>query len=214
MCNLYSCVKPRDTIGRLFRTTRDSTPPTPPSFPGIFPDTLAPVVFNSADGERELTFMRWGFPPPPKGNRPVTNVRNVKSSFWRAWLKPEYRVLVPVTSFCEYTDSTPKIPHWFALNDERPLFAFAGIWRPWTGTRKNETGEHRLFSFLTTESNGVVGPVHQKAMPVLLTKSEEYETWLTASTEEALNLQRPLPDQEMSIVGVGARFDGEGPRLP
>ncbi len=27
--------------------------------------------------------MRWGFPPPPKGNRPVTNVRNTKSGFWR-----------------------------------------------------------------------------------------------------------------------------------
>jgi putative SOS response-associated peptidase YedK len=30
--------------------------------------------------------------------------------------KPEYRCLVPATSFCEYTDSQPKIPHWFALD--------------------------------------------------------------------------------------------------
>jgi putative SOS response-associated peptidase YedK len=41
------------------------------------------------DGARELVSMRWGFPPPPKvGTRPVTNVRNVKSPFWRQWLKP------------------------------------------------------------------------------------------------------------------------------
>jgi hypothetical protein len=26
-------------------------------------------------------------------------------------------------------------PHWFALGADRPLFAFTGIWRPWTGAR-------------------------------------------------------------------------------
>jgi putative SOS response-associated peptidase YedK len=209
VCNLYSCVKPREQISRLFRATRDTTPPDIPlSFPAIFPDTLAPVVYNAADGARDLTLMRWGFPPPPKGNRPVTNVRNVNSSFWRAWLKPEYRVLVPVSAFCEYTDSTPKVPHWFALAEERPLFAFAGIWRPWTGTRKKQDGDHRLYSFLTTESNAVVGPVHRKAMPVLLTTDKEYEMWLTAPTEVALQLQRPRAEEKMMVVAKGARFDG------
>jgi putative SOS response-associated peptidase YedK len=79
--------------------------------------------------------MRWGFPPPPKvGNHPGTNVRNVSSPFWRAWLKPLYRCLVPLTSFSEYKDTKPrKTPVWFALNKDRPLAAFAGIWRPWTG---------------------------------------------------------------------------------
>jgi len=36
---------------------------------------------------------------------------------------------VPVTSFREYTGSLPKVPYWFALADDRHLFAFAGIWR-------------------------------------------------------------------------------------
>jgi hypothetical protein len=40
------------------------------------------------------------------------------------------------------------VTHWFALDDSRPLFAFAGIWRLWTGERKGETGEHQLFAFL------------------------------------------------------------------
>ena len=80
--------------------------------------------------------MRWGFPPPPNlGTRPVTNVRNLASPYWRGWLKRECRCLVPATAFCEYTDSTPKLPHWFALEPTRPLFAFAGIWRPLAGTR-------------------------------------------------------------------------------
>jgi hypothetical protein len=32
--------------------------------------------------------------------------------------------------------------------------------------------EHRLFSFLICEASGIVGPVHLKAMPVLLTTPE------------------------------------------
>jgi hypothetical protein len=67
-----------------------------------FPDTLAPVVRTARDGERELTMMRWGFPRPPNlGNAPVTNVRNLKSPYWRGWLKAEWRCLVPAASFCE-----------------------------------------------------------------------------------------------------------------
>src|SRR5262249_49012772 len=87
-----------------------------------------------------------------------------------------------------WTDSQPKIIHWFALNEERPLFAFAGIWRPWTGEPKGETGEHHLFSFLTTESNEVVRPIQAKAMPVLLTTEEECDRWLQGTVEEAVAL--------------------------
>ena len=68
-------------------------------------------------------------------------VRNTASSYWTPWLTRGYRCLVPTTSFCEYTDSLPKVPHWFALTDDRPLFAFAGIWRKWTGVRGKEEGE-------------------------------------------------------------------------
>jgi putative SOS response-associated peptidase YedK len=46
----------------------------------------------------------------------------------------------------------------------------------------------------------VVRPIHKKAMPVILTTQEEVETWLTAPYEEALKLQRPLPDSLTAIV--------------
>ncbi len=49
-----------------------------------------------------------------------------------------------------------------------------------------------LFGFLTTEPNNIVGPIHPKAMPVILTRPEEVEAWLTAPVEEALKLQRPF----------------------
>ncbi len=65
-----------------------------------------------------------------------------------------------------------------------------------------------LFAFLTTEPNNVVGPVHPKAMPVILTTQDEIETWLTAPPEEALKLQRPLPDDALRIVARGTKEDG------
>ena len=119
MCNLYSLTRAPEELRRAFRIMHDRTGNLPP-LPDIFPDQLAPVVRTRRDGERELTMMRWGFPPPPAlGTRPVTNVRNVKSPYWRGWLRPDFRCLVPATSFCEYTDSQPKVPHWFALGGAR-----------------------------------------------------------------------------------------------
>lgn len=213
MCNLYSVTKGQQAIREFTRAVMDTTGNLPP-LPAVFPDYAAPVVRNIPDGARELTLMRWGFPPPSNlSTQPVTNVRNVKSPYWRGWLKPEWRVVVPATSFSEYADTKPKkTPIWFALNERRPLFAFAGIWRPWTGTRKKAEGEmeHRLFSFLTTNANGVVGPIHPKAMPAILTTQDEIETWLTAPAEVALQLQRPLSDDTLQIVARGERKDGTG----
>jgi len=187
MCNLYSYTKSQDEARRLMAVLSDRTGNQAP-LPAIFPDQMAPVVRAGRDGVREMLPMRWGLPSPQAGARPVTNVRNTQSGWWRPWLEPRWRCLVPATSFCEWTDAPPKVTHWFALDDERPLFAFAGIWRPWTGERGKERGEHLLHGFLTTEPNAVVRPVHAKAMPVMLTTPEAWDVWLRAPADEALAL--------------------------
>jgi putative SOS response-associated peptidase YedK len=201
MCNLYSLTKTREELVNLFGVARDATTGWSGST-GIYPDMPAPVVRIDEQGGRELTVMRWGFPPPPKaGTRPVTNVRNVSSPFWRHWLKPEFRCLVPATAFCEWSDTRPKRQHWFEMASDGvpPVFAFAGIWRPWSGTRKGETGEHRLFSFLTCEPNETVRPIHAKAMPVVLADEDAWDLWLTGATEDALELQRPCPAARLAL---------------
>jgi putative SOS response-associated peptidase YedK len=49
-------------------------------------------------------------------------------------------------------------------------------------------------------------------MPVILTQPEEIETWMTAPAEQALKLQRPLPDGALEIVARGVKKD-EAPVL-
>jgi putative SOS response-associated peptidase YedK len=56
---------------------------------------------------------------------------------------------------------------------------------------------------LTCEPNSIVGPVHPKAMPVLLTSTDEMEIWLGAPWEIARELQRPLPDDQMLAASRG-----------
>lgn len=60
----------------------------------------------------------------------------------------------------------------------------------------------------------MVGSIHMKAMPVILTTPEEVETWLTARWSEARALQRPLPNGTLRIVAVGAKEDGRPEFMP
>jgi putative SOS response-associated peptidase YedK len=81
----------------------------------------------------------------------------------------------------------------------------------WTSVRKVKEGEttNDLYGFLTTAPNVEVKAIHPKAMPVILTTPAEVDAWLTAPTQEALALQRPLPDRSLKIVARGDRT-GDG----
>jgi putative SOS response-associated peptidase YedK len=138
----------------------------------------------------------------------TTNIRNVESKHWTRWLGPEHRCVVPFNSFSEFNKAEGG-DIWFALDESRPLACFADIWANWTSVRKVKEGEttNDLFAFLTTEANTEVFAIHPKAMPVILTTPAEVEIWMTAPAEEALKLQRPLPDGTLRIVARGVKED-------
>lgn len=219
MCNLYSLTKGQQAIVALTKCMRDDAGNVPP-LPGIFPDYAAPIVRTGADDVRELVRARWGMPSPAfvlegrKVDRGVTNIRRVESPHWRRWLGPSSRCLVPFTSFAEpqrLSDGRSETV-WFALDESRPLAFFAGLWTTWTSTRKMAEGVVTcdLFGFLTTDPNLEVGEVHPKAMPVILTEPDEWETWLQAPWPEASKLQRPLRDGALAIVARGEKEDKAG----
>ena len=218
MCNLYSETKGPAAIVAIVKGFERGRELNFPPLPGIFPDGEAPVVTRLAKGSRALAMMRWGIPGPAiYGGRLVTNVRNASSGHWKKWLELDEgkgggRCLVPATAFSEYQDGpSPKDIVWFARpkvkKDSRPLFYFAGIWREWEGVRGTKAapveGKHRVYSFLTTDPNAVVKPVHGKAMPVILTTPEQCDLWLDGDTTVALKLQTPAPEGELTIVARG-----------
>ena len=68
-------------------------------------------------------------------------------------------MLGPGQQLCQYapepnTETKKKDVVWFALNDDRPLFAFAGIWTTFNGDRGTKSkpvpGLHQVYGFLTT----------------------------------------------------------------
>src|SRR5690606_1298681 len=111
------------------------------------------------------------------------------------------------TAFSEHEDGSPKgakIIRWFAPPD-RAMYFFAGICGEWWGdygTRKEPNeGTHKLFSFLTTEANDLVRPVHAKAMPVILRSEFECKRWLSVAPNEIETIQaHVLPADALEIV--------------
>jgi putative SOS response-associated peptidase YedK len=76
MCNLYSMTKGQAAILALVNAMQARI--NQPSLPGIFPDSLAAIVRNTADGERELVSARWGMPSSSKAIYEAASSRAVK----------------------------------------------------------------------------------------------------------------------------------------
>ena len=154
----------------------------------VAPGRFAPVVIRDDTGQRCMVPRHWGVPPPPRGERVVTNVRNLASPFWIGTLRhTEFRCLIPATRFQEWGgDKGRRSQHWFSV-PSAPIFAIAGIWRD---------SKVASFAMLTTEPNELVAWVHPKAMPVIL-HPEDHERWLTADWKEAQGLVGAFPSQLM-----------------
>lgn len=69
------------------------------------------------------------------------------------------------------------------------------------GTKKEPVeGDNEIYAFLTTSANGLVEPIHPKAMPVILTSWEEAAIWLNEPIDQAITLQRPLAEDKLVLV--------------
>ena len=207
MCNLFSQSRSRDEVARWFRVPHNRAADIRPQA-SIFPGGTASVVRHASDGERELVALSWGFVLHLKDQAPkrVTNARDDKlgSTFWRSSFQSR-RCLVPVTSFCEPKGKKPAVWHWFALDEARTPFAFAGMWRPYRGPLKKDGDpvELDVFSFVTTNPNELVATVHPQRMPVMLVGEEAQAKWLEGSVEEANGLIQSYPADSMMIVQRG-----------
>jgi putative SOS response-associated peptidase YedK len=72
-----------------------------------------------------------------------------------------------------------KEPYRFVVKN-RPVFSYAGLWSQWVNPTTKE--KYRSFSIITTDSNELVGEIHdKKRMPVILSKENE-AAWLSKDT--------------------------------
>lgn len=225
MCNLYANGTTQEAMRRLFKVSpsRDLLGNDEPRA-SIWPKYDAPVVRLDGDGAREMVLMKWGFLTPKvskKTGEPLkpeawNNARDDKlmsSGLWRSSAKSR-RCLVPVSAFREAKGRNPATDFWFGLSaendDDRPPFAFAGLWRDGQPGIEGEEGAWLTHTVVTTTANDLVRPVHPTRMPVIL-DPDDYETWLSGSVTEAMQLLRPYPADKMRIVrqGVGMTSDAD-----
>ncbi len=231
MCNLYANMTSQQAMRQLFqvRPEFDGLGNAAPQLQ-IKPDNQVPIVRVDREGNRAIAHARWGYRKVKfKGQNFeswLTNTRDLTAPVWKRVLQePRQRCLVPASSFAEYHPTEKfmgkagkpnKCATWFRLigDEDRPPFAFAGFVRRWNwekdGLRRKadadlaaENAQVIAMTFLTTEANSIVAPIHPKAMPVILRTEEEFSTWLHGSGEEAAALQRPLPDDALEIAFIG-----------
>ncbi|WP_454802910.1 SOS response-associated peptidase [Mucilaginibacter phyllosphaerae] len=137
--------------------------------------------------------------------------RLLESKIWKPLVEHHKTCLVLTNGFYEWKripdgKKVIKEPYMFTLTD-RPLFAFAGLWSQWVNPI--DKSRYRSFSIITTQSNEIVGEIHEKKrMPVILSKEKE-KAWLSKdlSVNSMLELCQPFPDDLMQRVRVSSRIN-------
>lgn len=116
----------------------------------------------------------------PTFNARVETMHDKK--LWSDLLKKGQRCLLPVDSFYEWPVKGKGLPPVEIFVKGRTPYALAGLW-----SRYHEGGK-TLYSFttFTTGPNDFMRPLHEKAMPVILTDPDEQKLWLTEGDEEVL----------------------------
>jgi putative SOS response-associated peptidase YedK len=120
-----------------------------------------------------------------------------KKPSWSASFRTK-RCLIPVKGFFEWQHmGKEKIP-WYIYVNNNEIFSLAGLYSEW---KQNDTDEvYNTFSIITTDANPLMAEIHnsKKRMPVILGTDDE-KKWidLSLTSEEALNMLQPFPENMM-----------------
>ncbi len=169
------------------------------SEPEVYPTGKAPIVVQSRQsGRRACGEACFGLIPAWSKDgliaRHTYNARTetvaTKPSYRNAWKHGQF-ALVLVDHFYEPSYETGRAVRWkIQLKDCSP-FAIACLWERWVNPQNGES--IASFSMLTinADSHPVMNQFHkvgdEKRTPVIITP-ENFATWLTASSEQAIDL--------------------------
>ena len=172
---------------------------------------VACIRTNPASIEREGVFLWWGLIPSwakdPKIGMQLINARAEtlaeKPSFRAAFR--HRRCLVLADGFYEWRrEGRTKQPYFFRFREGGP-FAMCGLWERW---EKSDGSPIESCAIVTTESNAVLEPIHNR-MPVIL-NPKDYDLWLDPRRKDPAELScllQPYPPDEMVAVPVSLRVN-------
>jgi putative SOS response-associated peptidase YedK len=81
----------------------------------------------------------------------------------------------------------------------------AGLWGPWQNPKTGQWED--TFAIITTDPNNKMAEIHNR-QPVIL-EPREYAEWLEESERPPVHLLRVLPDENMTIAGMGVPTKAE-----
>lgn len=159
----------------------------------VNPGVTIPIITH--DKINLVWLMKWGLIPfwakDEKIGRNLFNARaetvSEKPAFRKAF--KSQRCLVPSNGFFEWkVEGNKKVPYYFEV-ENRPLFAYAGIYDIW----EEPVGGKQVYTFtiITTTPNHQVKPIHDRMPVILETKNEKI--WLDQSIhpESLVELLKP-----------------------
>jgi putative SOS response-associated peptidase YedK len=218
MCGRTQLLMTWDELAALYRIVPEPEPDGPAlplaTLPrwSVAPTQGVPGV-RFADGQRILTWMRWGYPMTwlarqgkDPWSRPLINAKAeeaVQKRTWSASLRAR-RCVVPATAFYEWLRSGKSRFPVELSPAHGPVLHLAAIWQ-----RFEKDGQAvDCVSVLTTEANTDVRPVHHR-MPVLLRSDADIAAWIDGRTdlEHVQSLMAPAPDGSLRLRPMHTRLN-------
>lgn len=201
MCGRFSIATPIEELRERF----EAEPPKAEVKPRYNAAPGQDMLVITSETPKQMSLFHWGLVPSwakdPKIGYKLINARAEtlaeKPAFRHAFQK--HRCLVLADGFYEW-DKKQKthVPYHIYLKGHKP-FAFAGLCEYW----KDEKGkELKSFTIVTTDSNKLVGEIHNR-MPVILEPQGE-KKWLDpkAKIEDVEKIMKPFPTQKMEAYPI------------
>lgn len=178
--------------------------------------TEVPIVRMNPEGEREIIDAIWPLIPVwGKGRVPKYSTANAraesmadKPAFRSAWKKRQ-RALLPMSGYYEWQKiegQRTKQP-FHMLGSDHGLLAAAGLWDV-SFTQDDRALISTTIVTCDPSGNDLCHSIHNR-MPLFI-RTEDIETWLHGSAEEAMGLVRPCPVELMDAYPISTKVNNPG----
>lgn len=203
MCGRMAITLPHEAMTQLFGATPDNDLPEVPNY-NVCPTVQVHTV-TSAEGQRRLRPMRWGFIPhwykKPNDGPLLINARGetvAEKPAFRAAVR-ERRCLIPCSGFYEWTvtEEKARLPWFITRADGQPM-VFAGVWQSWTAP--GDADELTTCAVVTIGANETMAQIH-KRMPVIL-EPGDWPLWLGEAGKGAAPLMKAAPEDALTFHRV------------